>query len=63
MLENRADAERDRIARGAYGDPPATDADGTSVGAQDTREYPDQRRLAGAVFAEQDVHFPSMEIE
>ena len=63
MLEHRADAERQALARrtDAYG--AAAQANLAAIGLVNAGEQADQRRLAGAVLAEQHMDLTGMEIE
>ena len=63
MLEDGADAERQALARRADAHGPAAQADLAGVGLVDAGEQADQRRLAGAVLAEQHMDLAGMEIE
>ncbi len=63
VLEDGADAERQALARRADAHGPAAQPDLAGVGLVDAGEEADQRRLAGAVLAEQDVDLAGVKIE
>src|SRR5262249_3539161 len=63
LLIDRRDAERLRVARRVDGDGAPVDLDRARVAPVGAAEDLHQRRLAGAVFTEQDVHFARVEIE
>ena len=63
MLEHRADAEIEAFARRGQADRPVLDPDLAGVGLLHPGQDADQRRLAGAVFAEQHMDLAGPEVE
>ena len=63
VLGDHADAGRDGVARGVDGDGPAVDVDGAAVGAGEPVEDAHQRRLAGAVLAQQGMDLAPLQSE
>ena len=63
LLKDRGDARRLRGARIGEAHGRAVDAHFAGVGLDDAGENVHQRRLAGAVFAEQRMNLPAMQIE
>ena len=58
LLEDRPSAQRVRVLRAPEFDRPALDTNGALVGPKPAAEDLDQRRLAGAVLADERVHLP-----
>ena len=63
VLEHHADAEAARLRRAGDGDGAALPEDGALVRRQRAVEHLHQRRLAGAVLAEQRVDFAAADFE
>ena len=63
FLMNDADAMSGGIARGIEVNHVAIQCDGSFVGALDSGQYSHQRRLAGTVFADQNVDRAAMQFE
>ena len=63
MLRDHPDPGRDRVLRRVDRDRPAVDEDRAGVGPRQPVEDPHQRRLAGAVLAEQRVHLAARDGE
>ena len=63
LLVHHADARVDRLTRRCEVDPPAVEGDRALVGAVQAGEDVRQRRLPGAVLAQQRVHLAQRRIE
>ena len=63
LLIDRADAECLRITRRIERDRTAIDENLAGIARARAAEHPHQRRLAGAVLAEQHVHFAALQVE
>ena len=63
ILEHGRNAQRLRVARVAEGDRLAVDEDLTRARPVDAGQHLDQRRLAGAVVAEQAMHLAGIDLD